>query len=206
MKAKDNPFRSGRIEKIPYCLRGLSRKALYARIQTMHFRGALVGAQGTGKTTLLEEIGQELSAQGKEVCSLRLTEENPSFSWKRLNSLRAMMHKNLIVLLDGADRMSRLQWEIFQRMTRPAGGMIITTHALKWLPQIFHCETDLYVLKEVLQNLLADAHALIWDDARVLFYQYDGNIRLVLRDLYESFAEDRYADLLGMALEKEQRL
>jgi hypothetical protein len=61
VKARENPFRSERIESIPYIFpEDDSWELLLRRLGALGFRGAICGPEGSGKTTLLEELGRRV--------------------------------------------------------------------------------------------------------------------------------------------------
>src|SRR5687768_9283988 len=85
MRARDNPFSTDRVLKIRYRPRGWTWDGLLARLASLDYRAAIVGPEGRGKTTLLQDLEPHLTARGFGVKHLRLTRERPSFprQWLR---------------------------------------------------------------------------------------------------------------------------
>ena len=191
MKARENPFRSDQVLQFRYCLRGESWEDLLARLERLHYRAAVVGPEGTGKTTLLRDLAVRLARKRFTPKLITLTRERRIFPPRFLESFLASLAPSDIVLLDGAEQMRRLAWYRFNRACRRAAGLIITTHHSGRLPTLIECLTDPDLLQWIVGELLGE-QATAWRDTVERLYQaYDGNLRDALRAMYDLFAEGR---------------
>jgi hypothetical protein len=185
MRARDNPFATARVHQIRYRLPGgLTWEELLARLKSMNWRGAIVGPEGTGKTTLLEDIEPRLRECGFEVVWLRLTREKPRFSSATLAQL-ALLQARHIVLFDGAEQLSRWKWWRFLRGVRGAGGLLITSHRPGLSPTLLECKTAPELLAEIVANLLNKTPEACRAQAGCLFHKHRGNLREALREMYD---------------------
>jgi hypothetical protein len=186
MRARDNPFATARVHRIRYRLPdGLEWEPLLARLQTLNWRGAIVGPEGAGKTTLLEDLAPKLIGRGWEPFWLRITREQPQFSrqtWRELSSGLCSRH---IILFDGAEQLSRVSRWRFRLLARRAGGLVLTSHRPGLLPTLLECATTPELLAAFVGDLLnepAEAHEA---HARRLHRKHQGNLRDALRELYD---------------------
>src|SRR5262245_34345468 len=100
MRARDNPFATARVHQIRYRFDGTTWEDLMARLQSLRWRGAIVGGEGAGKTTLLEDFGPRLRERGWDVVWLRLTREQPRFADPTLSTLAPGLIPKTFVLFD----------------------------------------------------------------------------------------------------------
>jgi ABC-type hemin transport system ATPase subunit len=77
MRARDNPFATVHVHRIRYRFDGLTWDQFMERLAQWNYRGAIVGPEGTGKSTLLEDLRPRLAERGFEPLALRLTQETP---------------------------------------------------------------------------------------------------------------------------------
>ncbi|MCG8584062.1 MAG: AAA family ATPase [Pirellulales bacterium] len=191
--ARDNPFAVDRVLRVRYHFAKGSIEELCTRLESANWCGAIVGPHGTGKTTLLEDLADHLRRQGWRVRGARLTTERPSFDRSSLKRLFADAGPRDIIALDGAEQLSRFAWRRFQRRARGAGGLIITSHRAGLLPTIRNATTSLETLNYVVEQLVpAPSHA-VRDEAQRLFAEHGGNIRDVIRSLYDAWAQGQIA-------------
>jgi hypothetical protein len=186
MRARDNPFATDRVLKVRYRPQGWSWEALLARLAALDYRAAIVGPEGHGKTTLLEDLGQRLAARGLRARDLRLTRERPAFSREFLRELWATVGERDVLLLDGAEQMGRLAWWRFARRARKARGLVITSHRAGLLPTLVECETSAGLLRGIVEDLAPGVAA--GGRAEALFARHGGNVREALRELYDVHA------------------
>jgi len=184
MKARENPFRSERLDALRYRLGESEWERMLERLDTLGGRGALVGPQGTGKSTMLREVGGRLEARGIDVLRIRLDDEMPTIAarvWRRLVATRSF------VLLDGAERLSAPAWLALRLATARAAGLVVTTHGPGRLPTLHECRTSTNLLAGLVAELLGP-NALPHDELVSLFAEHGGNIRDALRALYDRHA------------------
>jgi GTPase SAR1 family protein len=183
MKARDNPFATDRVLRVRYRPQGWTWEQLLARLERLDYRCAIVGPEGRGKTTLLEDLGERLKGQGYNVPYLCLTRERPAFERGFLRAFFASVSPRDVLLLDGAEQMGRLAWWRFLRHSRRARGLVITSHFPGLLPTLVECETSVPLLREIVQDL-HPGHAGV----ETLFARHEGNVREALRELYDVHA------------------
>jgi hypothetical protein len=188
MKARDNPFSSDRILGIRYRLQDLTWEQLWLRLANMDYRGALVGPQGSGKTTLLEDLASALRERGFRTQWLRLQGSTRRFSPLTLKTFFSAVESDDIILLDGAEQLSRPAWELFKIKSRKAVGLIITTHRPGRLPTLLECVTHPGLLEAIVRTLLFDGAHEIPPPTAELFHRHKGNLRNALRELYDLYA------------------
>ena len=191
MRARDNPFRTERVLQIRYRMRDTTWPQLLARLERLRFRAALVGPQGAGKTTLLEDLQERLSQTGFGTLCIRLDDEQRSFESRFLDSLFGGLTGNEIILFDGAEQMSPLAWWRFQRRSRRARGLIITTHRPGRLPTLLECRTTAELLAGIASELLGEDLERVQSKAEMLYQKYRGNLRDALREWYDHHAYEK---------------
>jgi hypothetical protein len=169
MQARDNPFRSERIETLRYRFEGDSWEGLLARLAALGYRAAIVGPHGSGKTTLLEELEARLKAAG--------------FNTRR--TLPRRPDPGDILLLDSAGLLSPHKWFRIRRRATRAHGLVITDHRSGRLPTLIRCGTSPALLRELVSELGPVPH-----DLDALHAKHCGDVRRVLRELYDRCAGD----------------
>ncbi len=189
MRARDNPFRSERVLQVGYQLQGVTWGELLARCEAMQYRSAIIGAHGTGKTTLLEGLEARLRQQGFGTRFIRLDAEHRALSPGFLDGLCASLTGNEVLLFDGAEQMSPLAWRWFRWRARRARGLLITTHQPGRLPTLWECRTSPALLADIASELLRVQPASILEVAADLFSNHEGNLRDALREWYDRVAE-----------------
>lgn len=187
-RARDNPFAVHRVEAIRYRPQGWTWDQLLRRLADLDYRAAVVGPHGSGKTTLLEDLERRLRATGFNPVPLRLTAERPALPGTFPASPLDQRH---VILLDGAEQLSRLGWWRFSRAVRTARGLIVTTHRPGLLPTLVDCATTPQLLATIIHDLTDDAELCRPDVVAPLFAQHRGNVRDALRDLYDTHGEPR---------------
>jgi hypothetical protein len=172
VRARDNPFRSARVLALRYRLE-IPWPALIERWTSLGRVGAIVGPPGTGKTTLLEGLTDVLRDRGERVQLLRLTEEGPDLPG---------IEPGAVVLLDSAGLLTDAA---FRRFRQRAAAWVVTAHGPGRGPTLWECRTS----AELLDGLLDELGVPEWRaEARALFARKPGNVREVLRALYDRCA------------------
>ena len=193
MKARHNPFRTGRILAVRYRPQGVSWDDLMARLEALGRRGAIVGREGSGKTTLLEDLAERLEARGFSANLLTLTPAAPAFAPGFVTRLLEGAGPRDAILLDGADAMGALRWGRFRRMARAAGALIVTAHRPGLLPTLIECTTSPELLAGIIREILgaescrAEEAEAVQELAIEMFARRAGNLREALRELYDRY-------------------
>jgi hypothetical protein len=185
VRACDNPFRTERVLRVRYRLASATWDGLLDRLDALGRRAAIVGPQGSGKTTLLEDLAPRLRARGFEVRELRLDTETPSFAPGFLDGFFAALGPRDVILFDGAEQMGWLAWMRFERRSRAAAGLVITSHRSGLLPTLLETSTTPELLDGLVEEILGRRSPELTPG---LFEKHDGNLREALRELYDHFA------------------
>lgn len=176
MKARDNPFRSERVDALAYRAPDFDWTLLDQRLTASAGRGAVVGPQGHGKTTLLCEWMARRRAAGDEVVFIKLAEKQ-----RRLDAAqRELVSTPGSVFVDGAEQLGWLGWRELLRRTARASRLVVTTHRPGRLPTVFTCRTDPHLLGELVRELTGDD-----SDCASAWLRHRGNVRLALREFYD---------------------
>jgi hypothetical protein len=181
MRARDNLFSADRVLQVRYRLEGITWEELLRRLERLGYRAAIAGEEGTGKTTLLEELGARLDARQGRARLVRV-------EGGRLPRLGAV-GAGEILLVDGAERLPWHAWLGLRVRTRRAAGLVITVRRPGRLPTLIRTATSLSLLDSIVEELLGPEAAALRDTTRRLFTVHQGNLRAVLRDLYDLHAE-----------------
>ena len=181
MLARENPFRSDLIESLRYEMSAPEWDDLFARFHAYGRRGALVGPEGVGKTTLLEDLAPHLRQMGLRPRFIGLNRHQAD--WKTLlDGLNGGAAEIDAILLDGAEQLSRLQWLYFRWRTRRAGAVVITSHVTGLLPTLRACPACETLFGDFVAHLSGNACAGI--DLGQVFRAHRGNMREAFRTLY----------------------
>ena len=187
-KARENPFRSERVESVPYLFpHSDSIESLARRLAGMRHRGALVGPHGSGKTTLLEMLARRFQSDGYRPVTLFLTEQQ--------RVLPDAFHDTVFsegdfIFFDGAEQLTWWAWRRFLRASRRASGVLVTTHAPGRLPTLCDCRTSGELLESILSRLISPLPSREFIER--LHSASRGNIREALRTCYDLWAEGRW--------------
>ena len=155
------------------------------RLQENHFRGALVGPKGTGKTTLLLELQGKLEEMGFKTCRLFLNRDKRKLSKNEVRELKQAVNQGAIILLDGFEQMNLLNHAKFVQRVKHAKGLIVTVHKPIKLPTILRTATSFKTFKQMVSELQNDSRQFEADQLKALYDTHQGNIRLAFRSLYD---------------------
>jgi hypothetical protein len=175
--ARENPFASWRVERIRFRPQGMGWDAIMARLEALKHRAAIVGPDGSGKTTMLEDLAGRLADRFRVRLVVRDNEHE-------ISPPPTSFVSGEVVLLDGADRLSWPRWRMLRWQSRRAAGLIVTSHRDGLLPALIETGTSVRLLRELVGELTDQTP----DDLERLFRRHDGNVRDVLRALYDRWA------------------
>ena len=185
MRACDNPFSTSRVHRIRYRSSEWDLTDLIVRLTHHHFRAAIVGPHGSGKTTLMEDLEPGLRGEGFTLHHLRLDESHRRFQPGVMRDLAERVGKSDCLVLDGAEQMHVWEWWWFRRTFRHAGGLLITSHRHGLLPTLVTCETSPRLLAGIISDLVSTTPSKVLPAACNLHRRHAGNIREALRELYD---------------------
>lgn len=184
MRARDNPFAASRLDGLAY--RFLDpfhdAEALVVRLGHLDFRGAIIGREGRGKSTLLGEIGEQLAAR-MTVHRWVLRRGETAIPGELLRVLDNGTSGEAL-LLDGAEQLSPIWWMRIRRASRSLGAFVITSHREGLLPTLFRCESSPELLESLL-DILHPRRSPPFPEARELFERHRGDLRQALFDAYD---------------------
>jgi hypothetical protein len=196
LRARDNPFAVHRVLRERYRLGEAAWAKLFARLDAQHGRGALVGPQGAGKTTMLEDLADRLAARGWKIRLLRLSADREQWTLPALRHEAEGAGPQDFILLDGAEQLGVVAWWRFRFWTRSAGGLVITSHRGRRLPLLHRCETSPALLHEIVAALGVKFSR---EECVALHRQHRGNVRNALRELYDRHADADETEIRGFS-------
>jgi hypothetical protein len=182
--AAANPFGSRYIDAIPFRFDGAGLDDLLARLTELRGRGAIIGPHGSGKTTLMEQLGARLQTDGWHVVPVRTQPGQSALDQLSNQSLTG----ESAVLLDGAGHIGVVQWRRVLLRVRGAGRLIVTAHTPGRLPTLFRCEPSIALLDALVADLAPVLAGELRPVAHALYARHNGNMRDVLRGLYDHCA------------------
>ncbi len=197
VRAGDNPFRSSRLESLKYTFERGSHEQLLKQCELFKYRGAIVGAHGTGKTTLLRELQDHLRGKHFETELISLHDWCRTPQWR---NLEAAARRKAIIFLDGAELLSRFAWFRLRCITRHAAGLILTSHTPGLLPTLYTTTTSFELFEQLTRELLEGEYPA--ESLRSLYEKYQGNLRQCFFELYDlypaiCYSGPRYASTLS---------
>ncbi len=180
--ARENPFATFRTDSLAFRFPTGQWSENLKRLAALRYRAAIVGPQGTGKTTLLHELSLKLLDLGFKPVFARANVE-------LVESLLSNVEPNQIILLDSAEQLPRpLWWKLVWR-TRERCGLVVTVHRRCLLPNWVQCNSSPALARYLLRELgLSDLDAATLASA---FKRHRGNIRDLFRSLYDDFASGK---------------
>lgn len=194
--ARRNPFATERVAKIPFRFDYGDWVSHLGHLRELEYRAAIVGPQGSGKTTLLCDLEQQLSAIAERETIYLFLPHDKLEQKQILKSALSESPVGKILLIDGIERLPMLDRMGLFRASRDAGGLIVTAHRPLRVPPFrlptwIKTQTSELVLDYVLSELRMDS-----PDVRAAgqqsYQKRKGNLRDVLRDLYDRHAARRF--------------
>ncbi|MBP7862263.1 hypothetical protein KA183_11315 [bacterium] len=179
-RARNNPFATVRLEALEYKFEHDTWTSFLARLESMNYRGALVGPEGVGKTTLLFEMRKRLAEDGFNPLLIRLSggkRNLPLSFW--LSSLK----EHRIILVDSAENLPTWQFQLLKLKCKLHSlGLCVTAHKEGLLPTLIQCRTSLDLLDQLSEKLLG--YKLEKQSLAKTYKSCDGNLRLAFLKLY----------------------
>ncbi len=185
--ADENPFSPERLADAPFHFpAGTDWKTVLARLEANGWRGAIIGAPGTGKSILLHQLGRQLVGRGFVPRSFSLrTESGGGEKQALLEAVRTFKAPDFL-LLDGAELLTTKQWLPLHSTAAHCAGCVITMPRSGRLPTIFETQVTPAALEAIVEDLAGGA--LPPGEASSLFARHRGNLRNCLAELCERWA------------------
>lgn len=186
MKAENNPFRSAAVAKLRFRLDPSEVRAMVEGLRANDWRGCILGPEGTGKTTLLEDLETPAQAAGVTIEWIRLSLDSDAEERRLAVDRIDRMNAEQCCFFDGGEVLGWLGWRRLLRTVRNRGcGLVATVHRPCPLPVVHRTAPDLEETVSLARHL-ADSH---WSDeleaaARTAFRHSHGNAREVFRACY----------------------
>ncbi len=182
-----NPFSTNRIRPgaIPYIFSPKENAAsLIARLRANDWRGQIIGAHGTGKSSLLAALMPEIARAGRHPILVTLHDGERSFAAHQGEIAQATVETVLIV--DGFEQLAFWnRWRLRAFCRRRASGLLVTAHASVGLPTLITTVVERSTAEMVLQSLLPQATADDRAELHKALAAHGGNLREALFDLYD---------------------
>lgn len=192
VRARDNPFAAHRLEALAYRLpAGTSWDDLLERFDHLDRRAALVGPEGRGKTTLLEQLGARLEARGSRLRRVILRRGERRLTGRGRRRPVGAVAPGDLLLVDGAQELGPWSWRRLRWAARSAGGLLVTSHRPGRLPTLLRCRSSPRLLEELVAELLGEepgGPGAGFPDCRGLHRRHRGNLRHALQELYDRWA------------------
>jgi len=185
MKSRDNPFASRYIESLAYQCLTLKWEEIMQRLPALKYRAAIIGPEGTGKTTLLEEIGEKLKQKGLNAFYFRC--DKKTFH-RTISEVKRTSSSDSAFLIDSAEQLNWLVWKQLYFYIKKAKAVIICSHKKGRLPTLLTTSTTPALLYNLALELVGEKQMPPRQEINRLFSSHHGNIRLAFRELYDSWA------------------
>ncbi|MEO8350561.1 MAG: hypothetical protein ABI680_02450 [Chthoniobacteraceae bacterium] len=185
--ADPNPFAPERLADAPFHFSaGTDWETILARLEAKGWRGAIIGAPGTGKSILLHQLSRHLEARGlaPRLFSLR-TESGAAEKQAVLDAVRTFKAPDFL-LLDGAELLTTKQWLPLHSAAVHCAGCVITIPRSGRLPAIFETQVTPAAIEAIVEDLTGGS--LPPGEASSLFARHRGNLRNCLAELHERWA------------------
>ena len=186
----NNPFSFRQVTKIPYFFPPGTQENMLSllaeRFEQNGRVGQIIGPHGTGKSTFLEALSQQLNGPVfKTVLRDRQRRLPPDFV--------EYHNKNCIVIIDGYEQLSACSrvWLWWKR--RQFGfGLLITAHRpiFGW-PVLYETAPNRETYKRIVQILLKNEAEMDSQMLDSLFTKHQGNLREIFLELYDQWEERR---------------
>jgi hypothetical protein len=187
-----NPFSARRLYPgaNPYVFPpGHDVATLLARLRANGWWGQILGAHGSGKSSLLATLIPAIGQAGRQVRLVELHDGQRKLP-PEIHRSDAIGPESVLVV-DGYEQLSRWSRLRTRRYCRRLPcGLIVTAHAPVGLPDLFRTSPTLQVVQEVVGRLL-QGRPIPWSVQELSdrFERHQGNVRELLFELYDLYEE-----------------
>ncbi len=191
-----NPFSTRWVKPgaMPYLFpKGADIAKVVERLRQNEWRGAIIGPHGSGKSTLIAALMDELARRSISVrhVALHADERKPP-------SDLLVKFESRLLIIDGFEQLS--WWtrkQMVSAMRKTHGGLVIVAHnerATCGIHAVFRTVSDLQTLQNIIENYLPpEANWIQSEELSMAFYAHQGNLRNALFALYDLFEMKRAA-------------
>ena len=184
-RPQDNPFRVDRVTALPFIGKDLAR--LSRRFESLDCRAAIVGGEGSGKSTLMQAIGSSLAAEGTQVIVVGLPASASNSAKQAAARQAARAADSAIVLFDGFEQLGL--WH--RRRVLRCPRLVITAHAVTGIATLTRLRPRWSTFERLLNALMCEVLPGTRAFALARFEAYDGDARQTFFDLYDAWAGGR---------------
>jgi hypothetical protein len=188
VEAKKNPFASHRVIALPYRADGVNLLRLLDRLASLDWHAAIVGKEGRGKTTLLENLFAAAKARGIRAELRYLAAEREPDVAEEVRAIADAVDPRSVLFLDSVERLGRRGMNRLVEDFSDRAGIVVTRHSRSSLPILHECRTELSTAEALVRELLGRPIDDLLPEIARLFRRHRGDIRKVLADLYDRFA------------------
>lgn len=119
------------------------RREVVERLRAHGWRGSILGPEGTGKTTLLEDIEASLRVEGLAIHWIRLNLDSTVDERREAARRVRRMGASECCFFDGGEVLGWLAWRrLVGAVKRNGCGLVATVHRPSPLPVIYRTEAD----------------------------------------------------------------
>ncbi|MAV35110.1 MAG: hypothetical protein CMJ59_06590 [Planctomycetaceae bacterium] len=194
-RSDSNPFSVRWMDpgKVPFVpLPGVRLETLLDQLARNRGWGQIVGPHGSGKTTLINQLGYQLASQPLPVVKIVLDGRRLRGGFAQ--AIRAAWNTGAQILVDGFEQWpAAARWGLRAVCRRRGCGLLVTAHRDMGLPLLAETKPSLVLTHSIVQKLLEryPAGLISREDVRGCFRQQRGNLRETLFALYDLFERRR---------------
>jgi len=183
VRPADNPFAVHRLDSLRFRPQGTSWPELLARLEALSCRAAIVGPEGSGKTALLEQLGDRMGIPARTV---RLgAVSRAEVTTAALDAAGHAAADGAVLLVDSGELLGPAAWRRLRRRARSTRGLVATVHRPGRLPTLVTCRTSPELLRDLVRDLAPDLVDPLAPRLHALYERHRGNLRACLLDLYD---------------------
>ena len=167
-----------RIEKLAYIAYEYNLQEVATRLKRHNYRGAICGPAGSGKSVMLQALGDELMDHGLTPLPLILNPDRTSAlpqDWRR--KIRNARHTDAL-LLDGYDLLPLWARVWVSLASMRAGAVIVTSQKQMRFKTLAHLKPTVTLLRQLVDKLQSNASDTV--DCDAIFKSCGGNLRAAL--------------------------
>ena len=186
-----NPFSVRWIDPSRICfepLPGICLNQLIRQLEVERGWGQIVGPHGSGKTTLVNQLENQLLQRSTPVVKVVLHRE----AWRRgfQQALSATRRSGTRLIVDGFEQLPRFaQWVLRWLCSWRDCGLLVTSHRDVRLPWLVRTTSSLAWVQQIVSRLLqpCPGNLILEEDVRNCYCRQGGNLRETLFALYDLF-------------------